>query len=152
MIDEADSYWDSRCRAKADSYSCCQGRLLLGLPVSTPVVGAGAAPVVIADFVDGGAPVVIVETGTVVIDKADSYWDSQCRAKADSCCCCEGRLLLGLPVSTSTVVARAAPVVIADFVDGAAPVVIVEAAPVAVVGVVVVAGVARLRLLRPALL
>ena len=87
-----------------------------------------------------------------MIDEADSYWDSRCRAKVDSYSCCQGRLLLGLPVSTPVVGAGAAPVVIADFVDGAAPVVIVEAAPVAVVGVVVVAGVARLRLLRPALL
>ena len=41
---------------------------------------------------------------------------------------------------TSTVVARAVPVVIADFADGAAPVEIVEAGPVVIVGVVVVAG------------
>ena len=71
-----------------------------------------------------------------------------------------GRLLQSLPrltaagiaVSTSTVVARAAPVVIAGIVDGAAPVVIVEASTVVIVGVVAVAGVARLRLFRPVLL
>ena len=52
----------------------------------------------------------------------------------------------------AAMIALAVPVVIADFVDGAAPVVIVEAGPVVIVGVVVVAEVARLRLLRPVLL
>ena len=129
-----------------------QDRLLLGLPVSTPVVVARAAPVVIADFVHSAAPVVIVEAGTVVIAKAstvviaeaDSSWDSWCRAEADSYSCCQGRLLLGLPVSTSAVVAMAVPVVIDDFVDSAAPVVIVKAGTAVIVGVVAIARAALL--------
>ena len=56
-----------------------QGRLLLGLPVLTPVVGASAAPVVIVDFVDGATPVVIVDAGTVAIVGvvANSCYNSQ---------------------------------------------------------------------------
>ena len=47
-------------------------------------------------------------------------------------------------MSTSAVVAMAAPVVIADFVHGAAPVVIVKASTVVIVGVVAIAGAALL--------
>ena len=111
---------------------------------AAPAVLAKVGAAVIVDFVDGAAPpvlaeaalIVIAKAGTVVLAEAASYWDSRCRAKADSYSCCQGQLLLGLPVSTPVVAARAAPVVIADFVHGAAPVVIVEAGTVVIVGVV----------------